>query len=143
MEKYRQDAVSEYGELKQYFDIYEPIHELLSMERTSASHPEKLTKKYIDDKIAKGKYKDAICDLLVKMQFDLRRILGNNDASADELINLAKNARVIEESQADALHKLRIFRNAFQHPERRQVAYDKKMIEQWRDIVFDITKEEK
>ena len=143
LEKYRQYAVSEYGELKQYFDIYEPIHELLSMERTSASHPEKLTKKYIDDKIAKGKYKDAICDLLVKMQFDLRRILGNNDASADELINLAKNARVIEGSQADALHKLRICRNAFQHPERRQVAYDKKMIEQWRDIVFDIPKEEK
>ena len=143
LEKYKQYAVSEYRRLKQYFDIYEPIHELLSMERTAASHPERLTKKYIEEHISRGRYKDAICDLLVKLQFDLRKILNNFDATADELINMAAHKKVIDKLQTDALHKLRICRNGFQHPERRQVAYDKKTIEEWRDIVFDISKEGK
>ncbi len=143
LEKYKQYAVCEYGELKQYFDIYEPIHELLSMERTSASHPEKLTKKYIDEHIARGRYKDAICDLLVKLQYDLRNILENDEASADELINIARNEKLIDRKQADSLHQLRLCRNSFQHPERRQVPYNKQTIEEWRDIVFMISEEEK
>ena len=143
LEKYKQYAVREYGELKQYFDIYEPIHELLSMERTSASHPEKLTKKYIDDHISRGRYKDAICDLLVKLQFDLRNILKNEKASADELINIARDKKLVDRKQADSLHQLRMCRNGFQHPERRQIPYNKQTIEEWRDIVFMISEEGK
>ena len=58
-----------------YLSIFEPIHEILSIERTASSNPEKITKKYIDEYIARGKYKDAICDLLVKLQCDLRKLL--------------------------------------------------------------------
>lgn len=129
--------------LERYFEIYRPIHELLSIERTSASHPEKINKEYIDGLLARGKYKDAVCDLLVKLQYDLRKLLAaDNGTAANELIDAAQIQRIITREQADLLHKLRICRNNFQHPESKQVSYNKETIEKWRDAVFSVTGEE-
>lgn len=137
VEKYREYALKEYGELKRYTEIFEPIHDLLAIERTSSSHPDKITKKYIDEQLSRGKYKDAICDLLIKLQFDLRKLLqADNTVPANELIDEAKRRRYIDGKQADALHKLRMCRNSFQHPTDRQVQFDRITIETWRDIVF-------
>ncbi|MDE6060817.1 MAG: hypothetical protein K2G31_05045, partial [Clostridia bacterium] len=139
IEKYRLFAPKEYELLGRYLDIFEPIHELLSIERTASASPEKITKKYIDDYIARGKYKDAICDLLVKLQYDLRKLLqADRETQANELIDSAFTDNLITKSQTDALHKLRICRNGFQHPERKQILFDKPTIENWRDIVFII-----
>lgn len=139
VEKYKQYATKGYDELKRYADIFDPIHDLLSIERTASSHPDKITEKYIDDQIARGKYKDAICDLLVKLQYDLRQIL-NADAAmpANELIDEARNQRLIDGKQAGALHRLRICRNGLQHPERSQTVFDGQTISEWKDIVFSI-----
>ena len=140
LEKYRQFAPKEYEALRRYFVIYEPLHELLSIERTASSNPEKITKKYIDEFIARGKYKDAICDLLVKLQYDLRKLLqADKSIQANELIENARNDGFIDKAQADKLHKLRICRNSFQHPEGgKEIPFDKTIIEEWRDIVFEI-----
>lgn len=139
VEKYRQFAPKEYDALRRYVSIYEPIHELLSIERTASSNPEKITIKYIDEYIARGKYKDAICDLLVKLQYDLRKLLqADRETQANELIDNALADKLITKQQADALHKLRMCRNGFQHPERKQIPFDKPTIENWRDIVFMI-----
>lgn len=138
-EKYKQFASKQYDLLGRYLAIFEPIHELLSIERTASSNPEKITKKYIDDYILRGKYKDAVCDLLVKLQYDLRKLLqADRTAQANELIDNALADKRIAKMQADALHKLRMCRNSFQHPERKQIPFDKITIEQWRDIVFMI-----
>ena len=119
------------------------IHEILSIERTSASHPDKITKKYIDEHLSRGRFKDAICDLVVKLQYDLRELLSlNNEMSAHDLIEEAKAQRLIDGKQVSSFHKLRMCRNGFQHPEREQISFDKATIEEWRDIVFSI-KEEK
>lgn len=139
IEKYKPYAESGYEMLKLYFGIYEPIHEILSLERTASSHPDKITVKYIDEYIARGKYKEAICDLVVKMQYDLRELLeADNLAQANELIDEAEQVGFIDSKQASALHKMRMCRNGFQHPERRQIPFDKPTIEGWRDIVFSL-----
>lgn len=143
IEKYKQYAPQGYTQIGLFMGIYEPIHEILSIERTSASHPDKITKKYIDEHLSRGRFKDAICDLVVKLQYDLRELLSlDNETSAHDLIEEAKAQRLIDGKQASSLHKLRMCRNGFQHPEREQISFDKATIEEWRDIVFSI-KEEK
>ena len=139
IEKYKQFAPKQYELLGRYLAIFEPIHEILSIERTASSNPEKITKKYIDEHVVRGKYKDAICDLLVKLQYDLRKLLqADREIQANELIDNAVVNQLISKPQADALHKLRMCRNGFQHPERKQILFDKPTIENWRDIVFMI-----
>lgn len=139
IEKYRQYSPKEYDGLKRFSDIYEPIHDLLSIERTASSHPDKITEKYIDEQIARGNYKNAICDMLVKVQYDLRKILQFDSAvPANELIDMAKKSGYIDGKQADALHKLRMCRNGFQHPESKQIQFDKQTIVDWKNIVFSI-----
>lgn len=138
--KFKNYAADKFAMLERYFEIYRPIHELLSIERTSASHPEKINRNYIDGLLARGKYKDAVCDLLVKLQYDLRKLLSADDGTAaNELIDTAQIQRMITREQADMLHKLRICRNNFQHPESKQVPYNKEAIEKWRDVVFSVT----
>lgn len=139
IKKHKQFASKQYDLLGRYLAIFEPIHELLSIERTASSNPESITKKYIDDYISRGKYKDAVCDLLVKLQYDLRKLLqADRTAQANELIDNALADKLITKTQADALHKLRMCRNSLQHPERKQIQFDKTTIEHWRDIVFMI-----
>ena len=139
IEKYRQYASKEYGQIKLFMDIYEPIHDILSIERTASSHPDRITKKYINDYLAHGKYKEAICDLVVKLQYDLRELLSMGDeASAHDLIEEARSQKMIDGKQASNLHKLRMCRNGFQHPERNQIPFDKATIESWCENVFSL-----
>lgn len=139
IEKYKQYATKEYAQVKQFMDIYEPIHDILSIERTASSHPDRITKKYINDYLAHGKYKEAICDLVVKLQYDLRELLSMGDeASAHDLIEEARSQKMIDGKQASNLHKLRMCRNGFQHPERTQIPFDKATIESWCEDVFSL-----
>ena len=139
IEKYKQYAAKEYAQVKQFMDIYEPIHDILSIERTASSHPDRITKKYINDYLAHGKYKEAICDLVVKLQYDLRELLSMGDeASAHDLIEEARSKRIIDGKQTSNLHKLRMCRNGFQHPERTQIPFDKATIELWCEDVFSL-----
>ena len=139
IEKYKQYAAKEYAQVKQFMDIYEPIHDILSIERTASSHPDRITKKYINDYLAHGKYKEAICDLVVKLQYDLRELLSMGDeASAHDLIEEARSQKMIDGKQASNLHKLRMCRNGFQHPERTQIPFDKATIELWCEDVFSL-----
>lgn len=139
IEKYKQYAAKEYAQVKQFMDIYEPIHDILSIERTASSHPDRITKKYINDYLAHGKYKEAICDLVVKLQYDLRELLSMGDeTSAHDLIEEARSQRMIDGKQASNLHKLRMCRNGFQHPERNQIPFDKATIQSWCEDVFSL-----
>ena len=137
IEKYRQFAGKEYEMFGRYLAIFEPIHELLSIERTAAFHPENITPKYIGDFIAKGKYKDAICDLLIRLQYDLcKKLQVDKSTPVNDTINGALGKKLITKQQADALHRLRMCRNGFQHPGATQIPFDRTTIESWRDLVF-------
>ena len=139
IEKYSKFAQDKYNNMNKYLEIYEPIHELLAIEREASSHPDKITKKYIDDYISKGRFKNAICELSVKLQYDLRELLKADDKTeAFELINMAEQEKLIDNKKCSLLHKLRKIRNGLQHPEKEQIQYTKADIEEWRDIVFEI-----
>ena len=142
--KYEIYAPKSYAVIKKYIEIYEPIHDLLSIEHNASSHPEKITEKYIDEQIKRGKYKDAICDLFVKLQYDLRGMLNAEVmTSAHDLLIMAKDNGIIDSKQESALHKLRMCRNGLQHPEKSQIPFDKETIENWCDIVFAVKGERK
>ncbi len=144
VEKYRRYAMKEFEKVGRYIEIYEPIQELLSIEKASLSHPEKITKKYIEEQIRRGRYKEAVCDLLIKAQFDLRKLLNaDSTVQANELIDEAKDEDIIDVKQANALHKLRICRNRLQHPDKGRVHFEKAEIENWCDIVFSVKGGEK
>jgi hypothetical protein len=51
---------------------------------------------------------------------------------------MARDEGIVDGKQESALHKLRMCRNGFQHPERSQVKFDRETVENWRDTVFAI-----
>ena len=137
IEKYKAYAKDSYEQFKRFDSIFNPVQEVLSIERTASEHPERITRKFIDEQISRGRYSVAISNLLIKAQYDLR-ILVSADLSvqANELIDEAQNQGIIKRDEANRLHKLRMCRNGLQHPDKKQIPFDKTTLEEWRDIVF-------
>ncbi len=143
VEKYAAYAKEEFELLSRYTAVFNPIHEVLSIERTASEHPEKITSKFIDEQISRGRFSIAISNLLIKAQYDLRILLSaDNSMQANELIDEAQSTGLITRNQANALHKLRMCRNGLQHPEARQIPYDKETLELWKDTVFSLKGDE-
>lgn len=143
IEKYKAYAKASYEQLKRFDSIFNPVQEVLSIERTASEHPEKITRKFIDEQISRGRYSVAISNLLIKAQYDLRVLLSADlTVQANELIDEAENQGVIKRDEANRLHKLRMCRNGLQHPEKRQIPFDKATLEEWRDTVFSLKGED-
>ena len=139
IEKYKAYAKDSYEQFKRFDSIFNPVQEVLSIERTASEHPEKITRKFIDEQISRGRYSVAISNLLIKAQYDLRILLSADlTLGANELIDEAESQGIIKRDEANRLHKLRMCRNGLQHPEKRQVPFDKATLEEWRDTVFSL-----
>lgn len=139
IEKYKAYAKVAFEQLHRFDAIFNPVQEVLSIERTASEHPERITKKFIDEQISRGRYSVAISNLLIKAQYDLRVLLSADlTVQANELIDEAENQGVIKRDEANLLHKLRMCRNGLQHPEKRQIPFDKATLEEWRDTVFSL-----
>jgi hypothetical protein len=143
IEKYKAYAKDSYEQFKRFDSIFNPVQEVLSIERTASEHPEKITRKFIDEQISRGRYSVAISNLLIKAQYDLRVLLSADLAvQANELIDEAENQGIIKRDEANRLHRLRMCRNGLQHPEKRQIPFDKATLEEWRDTVFSLKGED-
>ena len=143
VEKYKAYAKVSFEQLHRFDAIFNPVQEILSVERTASEHPERITKKFIDEQISRGRYSVAISNLLIKAQYDLRVLLSADlTVQANELIDEAENQGVIKRDEANRLHKLRMCRNGLQHPEKRQIPFDKATLEEWRDTVFSLKGED-
>lgn len=143
IEKYKAYAKDSYEQLKRFDSIFNPVQEVLSIERTASEHPEKITRKFIDEQISRGRYSVAISNLLIKAQYDLRILLSADlTVGANELIDEAENQGIIKREEANILHRLRMCRNGLQHPEKRQIPFDKATLEEWRDTVFSLKGED-
>lgn len=140
LKSYREFAKERFAEFDRYLDIYKPVHEVLARERDSSSHPERLSEEYVDRSISRGNYKDAICDLGVKLQYELAKILGAREEKADKLIDLAREKGIIEEDEKNDLHKLRQRRNDFLHPGFRDTEYGFDILMRWKSLVFALSK---
>lgn len=137
IEKYRAYAKSAYETLDVFYSVLSPVQEVIAIEKTAAEHPERITKKFIDEQISRGKYNVVVSNLLIKAQYDLRNTLkADKMLNASEIIDLAESKGIIDRKQASGLHKLRMCRNGFQHPEQTQIPFTKADLEDWRDIVF-------
>ena len=143
VEKYKAYAKEAFYQLERYDTIFNPIQEVLSIERTASEHPENITKKFVDEQISRGRYSVAISNLLIKAQYDLRVLLSADlMLGANELIDEAEDQGLITRDEANRLHKLRMCRNGLQHPEKKQIPFDKATLEEWRDTVFSLKGEE-
>lgn len=143
IEKYRAYAKESFAQFDRFDAIFNSVQEVLSIERTASEHPEKITKKFIDEQISRGRYSVAISNLLIKAQYDLRVLLFADLAvGANELIDEAEGQGIIRRDEANRLHKLRMCRNGLQHPEKRQIPFDKQTLEEWRDTVFSLKGED-
>ncbi len=143
VDKYKAYAKATFEQLKRFDAIFNPVQEILSIERTASEHPEKITKKFIDEQISRGRYSVAISNLLIKAQYDLRILISADlVVGANELIDEAESQGIIKRDEANQLHKLRMCRNGLQHPEKRQIPFDKETIEEWRDTVFSLKGEQ-
>lgn len=139
VELYRVYAKEQYALIDHYSSIFDAPHEVLAAERTAAEHPDKITSQFIDEQISRGRYSAVVSSLLIKAQFDLRKMLSAaSNVQANELIDLAQEKGIIDRHKADALHQLRMCRNGFQHPELKQIPHDKATLEKWKDIVFSL-----
>ncbi len=138
-EPYRTYAKEQYAELDRYAAVFEPVHEVLAAERTAAAKPDTVTVKFIDEQIARGRYSTAVSSMLIKAQYELwNRLPELHKLDAKEVIDGAKRNGCISAQQADMLHRLRMCRNGFQHPETQQIPCDKATLESWRDLVFSL-----
>ena len=143
IEKYKAYAKDSYEQFKRFDSIFNPVQEVLSIERTASEHPEKITRECIDEQISRGRYSVAISNLLIKAQYDLRILLSADlTLGANELIDEAESQEIIKREEANRLHKLRMCRNGLQHPEKRQIPFDKATLEEWRDTVFSLKGEQ-
>lgn len=143
VDKYKAYAKASFEQLKRFDAIFNPVQEVLSIERMASEHPENITKKFIDEQISRGRYSVAISNLLIKAQYDLRILLSADLTShANELIDEAESQGIIKRDEANRLHKLRMCRNGLQHPEKRQIPFDKETLEEWRDTVFSLKGEQ-
>lgn len=144
IEKYKAYANKSFIQLDRFDSIFNPVQEVLSIERTASEHPEKITIKFIDEQISRGRYSVAVSNLLIKAQYDLRILLSADlTVGANELIDEAVRQGIIKRDEASRLHKLRMCRNGLQHPEKRQIPFDKATLEEWRDTVFSLKGEDK
>lgn len=144
IEKYKAYANKSFIQLDRFDSIFNPVQEVLSIERTASEHPEKITIKFIDEQISRGRYSVAVSNLLIKAQYDLRILLSADlTVGANELIDEAERQGIIKRDEVSRLHKLRMCRNGLQHPEKRQIPFDKATLEEWRDTVFSLKGEDK
>lgn len=144
IEKYKAYANKSFIQLDRFDSIFNPVQEVLSIERTASEHPEKITIKFINEQISRGRYSVAVSNLLIKAQYDLRILLSADlTVGANELIDEAERQGIIKRDEASRLHKLRMCRNGLQHPEKRQIPFDKATLEEWRDTVFSLKGEDK
>jgi hypothetical protein len=143
IEKYKAYAKESFIQFDRFDSIFNPVQEVLSIERTASEHPEKITIKFIDEQISRGRYSVAVSNLLIKVQYDLRILLSADlTVGANELIDEAERQGIIKRDEASRLHKLRMCRNGLQHPEKRQIPFDKATLEEWRDTVFSLKGED-
>ena len=136
--KYREFARDGFAELAKYESIMQPVFDYIMVERNASSKPEQITESYIRSKISNGDWNRAICDMHIRLEWLLAKVLKAPKEKALDLIDRAKKEKLIAVDTADLLHELRKFRNQLQHPSQEPLVYDRVKISAWADALFAI-----
>ena len=136
VEKYKAFALDEFKYLSFLQERFVEIKEVVTIEKEATKNPKNINKAYIEQRLKKSRYKYAICDLHVRLQYELNRLFEVKDISTFDLLSDNKMSNYLGEEEIDRLHALRKCRNGFQHPkEKRDVQYSEQIIREWCDIV--------
>ena len=89
-------------------------------------------------------YNSAISTLFVKLQYDLRILLkADSSLNAYDLIKMARDRKMIDQKEADILHKFRLCRDAIQHPDKKQIKYTEDDLAVFTEVTFRLKGEKK
>ena len=136
LEKYKKFAIDEFDNLFSFYKRYTEIKEFIEIEKNALKNPKKINKSYITNLLKNSKFKDAVCDLHIRLEFELRKLFPKQAKKTVELIAELKKRKYLTEGEINSLNILRKCRNNFQHPEnKRKVNYSEKEIKKWCDII--------
>lgn len=136
LEKYKKFAIDEFDNLLSFYKRYTEIKEFIEIEKNALKNPKKINKSYIANLLKNSKFKDAICDLHIRLEYELRRLFSDKSKKITELIVELKKRKYLTEGEINSLNILRKCRNNFQHPEnKRKVNYSEKEIKKWCNII--------
>lgn len=139
IEEYRVYNESDFEILKSYDERFTEISDMISIEKEANAKPEKINKKYINNLLSKSQYKLAICDLHVRLEYELNRLLKGSNDGTFEMLESKKIHKYLEDDEISEMQKLRICRNGFFHPKkRRDIEYSTSSILSWCDIIEKI-----
>lgn len=134
--KYKKFALEEFNELLSFDKRYTEIKELISIEKEASKNPKKINKSYIENLLKKSKFKDAICDLHIRLEYELRRLFSNQRKKIIELVSELKKKKYLSKEEINDINILKKCRNNFQHPiKKRNIIYSEKDIKNWCDII--------
>lgn len=137
--KYKMYAPQDFKILMLYSNRFTEISDIINIEKEANANPEKINRKYIKSLLNKSQYKYAICDLHVRLEFELNRLFNTvNDGTFDLLEN--RNLKeYLDNNEISQLQNLRLCRNGFLHPEkRRNIEYSTNKIMSWYEIIEKI-----
>ncbi|TCT16011.1 hypothetical protein EDC18_10225 [Natranaerovirga pectinivora] len=136
LEKYRLYAVEQFNALLAFNERYTDIREIVTIEIEALKNPSNINKNYINQRLKKSRYKDAICDLHIRLQYELNRLFGTQNAQTYDLLSNAGITRYLSEDELSEMHVVRKCRNEFQHPTgKRNNKYSEQRIKEWCQIV--------
>lgn len=136
LEKYKMYAINEFKDLIAFKDRFMDLKEVVTIEQEALKNPKNINAAYIEQRLKKSRYKDAICDLHVRLQYELNRIFNCENVPTYDLLSKIELLEYLSVEEVDALHILRKCRNGFQHPmEKRSVHYSEEIIRNWCGIV--------
>ncbi|MCC8174632.1 MAG: hypothetical protein LIO65_09850, partial [Odoribacter sp.] len=136
LKKYETYAPEQVNMFIAFQERFTELKKVVSVEREAMKNPININKQYIEQMLKKSKYKDAICDLHVRLQFELNRLFNRNNASTFDLLSDLNMKRYLDEKEINSMHLLRKCRNEFQHPKaKRDVQYSERIIREWCSVV--------
>lgn len=136
VEKYKMFAMEEYRQLSLFKERFIEIKEVVTIEKEAIKNPKNINRNYIEQRLKKSRYKDAICDLHVRLQYELNRIFNTDNVPTFDLLSNQEILNYLDEQEIDKMHALRKCRNGFQHPKgKRDVQYSENTIREWSVVV--------
>lgn len=136
IEKYRFYAVEQFNALLAFHERYADIREIVGIEMEALKNPSHIDETYINQMLKKSRYKDAICDLHIRLQYELNRLFETHNAQTFDLLSNDGITRYLSEDELREMHDLRKCRNEFQHPTvKRSNKYSERIIKGWCEIV--------
>lgn len=137
--KYKMYVMDCFESINSYSERFTEISDMISLEKEANANPRKIDKKYIKTLLNKSKYKEAICDLHVRLEYELNSLLNIENNGVFELLEDNNLKEYLTNEEITQIHNLRICRNGFLHPEkRRNIDYSTDIIMEWYEIVEKI-----